>query len=453
MSGINALYIAKEALLSHQTAINTTGTNIANANTDGYTRQRPIFNTLSQSVEISTIERVYDQFLGSQINEKRHSLGSSEARQDGLGRIEMIFDEVGDEGINGLLNKFWNAWEDLSAHPSGQTERMELVSIAQSLTSKFDAYSDALLSLQYDANARIADLVQEANSYMTDIADINGRISETPPDDSSINDLKDKRAELLSDLAGVVDFHYIEDASGSINVYLANGMFLVEGVQTGDLAVLSGNHANTLFYDVLLEDDANEAPLNDVITGGQLKGYLDIRDTEAAGYITNLDTLAASLVSEVNTLHRQGYDMNQNLGEDFFDSTKTTAGTIEVSAAIVADINTIAASETVNGDGGTAGTIGALRNEFLMSDGHATINGYFNSVVWQIGQDVADANREYDHHTDLVSQMTNKREDVSGVSIDEEMMNLIRYQNGYNAAAKLCSMADDMADTLMTLVS
>ncbi len=453
MSGISALHIAREALLSHQAAINTTGSNIANVNTPGYTRQRPVFSTLNQTVAISNIERIYDQFLGVQINEKTHSLGYNEAKKDELERIEMIFDEVGDGGISDLLNKFWNAWEDLSANPSGQTERMALVSISQSLTYKFRSYGDELLSLQYDANSRIGNVVEQVNSYISDIADINKQISETPSNDSSMNDLRDNRGNLLSELAEIVDFHYIEDSSGSINVYLSNGMFLVEGNQTGELEVVTGNHTNISFNDVVLKDDADHGVINDIITGGQLKGYLEVRDTEASGYIDSLDEVAASLVTEINTRHQQGYDLNQNLGEQFFDSTKTTARTIEIGSAIVADINKIAASETVTSDGGNAAVIGALRDAFLMNGGNATINDYFDSVVWQIGQDVADASREFDHQTNLVTQLTNKREQISGVSIDEEMMNLIKYQNGYNAAARLCAVADELADTLMTMVT
>lgn len=455
MSGISALQIAKDALLSHQAAISTTGTNIANANTPGYTRQKPIFSTLGQSVKILKIERIYDQFLGAQINERMHSLGCSEAKQDGLGRIEMIFDEVGDGGISELLNKFWNAWEDVSANPSGQTERLALVSTSQSLTSKFRAYGDGILSLQHDANSRIGNMVQQVNRDISDIADINGRIAMTPKDDSSMNDLRDKRAELLSGLAEIVDFHYLEDSSGSINIYLSDGMFLVEGVQTGELdaVVIPENPENHpyAFYDVVFKDDAGEGVINDVLTGGQLKGYLDVRDTEAEGYMESLDDVAAALVYWVNEKHEQGYDMNQNLGEKFFDPSKTAARNMEVSAAIVADINKIAASATVNSDGGNAGVIGALRDELLMNEENATINGYFDSVVWRIGQDAADANRAFDHHTNLLTQMTNKREAISGVSIDEEMINLIKYQNGYNAAARLCSVASQLADTLINL--
>ncbi len=456
MSGINALNIAREALLSHQTAINLTGTNIANVNTPGYTRQRPVFSALNPGVEIAKIERVYDQFLGVQINEQMHNLGYGEARKDELDRIEMTFNETDGSGINELLNKFWSAWEDLSANPSGDAEKQVLVSVSQSLTSMFRSYSNELISVQDDVNTQIPFLVDQINNYASDIADINTRILETETkdaNDSGLNSLKDERANLLSGLAGIVDFHYIENSNDSISVFLSNGKPLVEGGQKWELDVVTEKHtSNPSFYDVVFKDDPDEEVINNVITNGSLAGFLEIRDSAVEGYLSRLNTLASKIVEKINTQHQLGYDTNQNMGEYFFDATKTEAKNIEVSAAIVADINKIAVSETVNGDGGNASQIGAIKDELLMNDGHSTFNSYYASIVGQIGQDVADVSRDFDRHTNLTSQLTNKRESISGVSIDEEMMNLIKYQTGYNAAAKFFSTADELIDTLMNMV-
>jgi flagellar hook-associated protein 1 FlgK len=126
---------------------------------------------------------------------------------------------------------------------------------------------------------------------------------------------------------------------------------------------------------------------------------------------------------------------------------------MEVSADIIADVNKIAASETVNGDGGNAVSMSDIKDELTMNEVKSTFSSYYSSfLVGRIGQDVADVNRNFDHHTNLMSQLTNKREEISGVSIDEEMMNLVRYQTGYNAAARLFGAAQELADTLMNLV-
>lgn len=457
MSGIDTLNIAKDSLLSHQTAINITGTNVANANTTGYSRQRAAFSTLVQSVEIAGIQRIYDQFLGVQLNEQSNDLGDSEAKKDALGRIEMTFNETDGGGINELMNKFWNAWEDLSVNPSGQAERQTLVSVSESLTSMFRSYSDELLTAQNDANIRIPVMVDQVNDYASDIADINTKILQAGTEDTDepgLNSLRDKRANLLLEMAQIVDFHYVTDSKDSVSVFLSNGLSLVEGDQTWALDVkLDAPGSNPSFYDVVFENNTDEV-INTSITKGELAAYIEVRDTTISnanrtGYMDKLDDLAATIVSEVNAQHIKGYDIDKNLGGYFFDSTKTEAKDI---AILITDINKIAASETVNGDGGNAVSMNAIKDELTMNSGKSTFSSFYSSLVAQVGEDVAYANRSFDHHTDLMAQLTNKREEISGVSIDEEMLNLIRYQTGYNASAKLFVAAQELSDTLLSLV-
>ncbi|MDA3834410.1 MAG: flagellar hook-associated protein FlgK, partial [Spirochaetales bacterium] len=325
--------------------------------------------------------------------------------------------------------------------------------------SMFRSYSNELLSAQNDANARIPDLVKQVNDYASDIADINARILQAGTDDKDdpgLNSLRDKRANLLSELAQIVDFHYVKDSKDSISVFLSNGMPLVEGGETWELDVKTDTpDSNPSFYDVVFEG-ATDLVINSSITKGKLAAFLDVRDTTAKGYMDSLDTLAAALVEKVNDQHKLGYDMNQNLGEDFFvfDIVPEVeeARYMKVSAAIIADISKIAASETVNGDGGNAVSMNAIKDELTMNDGKSTFSSYYSSLVAQVGQDVAYVNRSFDHHANLMSQLTNRREEISGVSIDEEMMNLIRYQTGYNASARLFSAAQELGDTLLSLV-
>ena len=460
MSGIDTLNIAKDSLLSHQTAINLTGTNIANANTIGYSRQRAAFSTLVDSVEIAGIQRIYDQFLGVQLNEQSNDLGDSEAKKDALGRIEMTFNETDGGGINELMNKFWNAWEDLSVNPSGQAERQTLVSVSESLTSMFRSYSNELLTAQNDANIRIPVMVDEINGYASDIADINSKILQAGTEDTdnpALNSLRDKRANLLLEMAQIVDFHYVTDSKDSVSVFLSNGLSLVEGDQTWELDVkLDAPDSNPSFYDVVFENNTDEV-INTSIKKGKLAAFIDVRDVKVSnadetGYMDKLDDLAATLVEKVNDQHILGYDINQNLGGDFFDSTKTEAKDIAVYADIIADIDKIAASETVNGDGGNAVSMNIIKDDLTMDDGKSTFSSYYSSLVAQVGQDVAYVNRSFDHHTDLMSQLTNRREEISGVSIDEEMLNLIRYQTGYNASARLFVAAQELSDILLNLV-
>jgi flagellar hook-associated protein 1 FlgK len=462
MSGISILNIAKDALLTHQTAINLTGANVANVDTPGYSRQRPIFQSVGSidmgtgqiqiGVEIEQIQRMYDQFLEVQINEQIHGFGYDETRKEQLERIEIIFNETQGGGINELLNEFWNAWGDLSENPSGQPERVALVSVSENLAYMFRSYGNDLISIQDNANAQVYDLVNQVNDYLTDIADLNEKITQMTTGRGDTNDLRDKRSELMKGLAEIIDYQYLEDAAGSVNIFLSNGTSIVEGDRTWQLDV-TANPANSFYYDIVLADDPDEVSINSIITNGQMAGLIEIRDTTAADYLNRLNNLVASIVSEVNTQHQLGYDLDQNLGGDFFDSTMTEAKDMCVSADILADINKIAASETVNGDGGNAISMGALKDTDVTIAGEtATFNSHYSSLMGLIGQDVADGSRRYDHSSSLMDQLLNKKESISGVSIDDEMVNLMQYQMGYSSAAKLCSVADELIDTLLSLI-
>jgi len=455
MSGISALNIAKNALLSHQTAVNLTGTNIANVNTPGYSRQRPIFGMQSQAVTISGIERIYDKFLGAQIADQTQSLGYSESRRDALGRIEMIFNEADGGGISELMDKFWNGWEDLALNPSGNVERQALVSSAQNLATMFNSYSDGLLSVQNDADTQIQDLVRQVNGYVADIANFNDKIAEAETGGGDVNNLLDNRAELLKELAGIVDINYIKDSQGAINIFLSNGLSLVEGNHVWELDVKPRGDGSS-FSDITFKDNPDET-INNVVKGGKLAGFLEIRDTTAKGYMDQLNALATSIIEEVNAQHEQGFDINRNLGGAFFKPTTepaTAAGDMRVSDDIIADPGGIAASVTVNDDGGNAGIIGAFRDRpfDIGTDTDTAYNNYWASFEGRLGQDVANADRNLDNHTNLLNQLIIRQEQISGVLIDEEMMNLIKFQTGYEAAARLCSVADELIDTLFAMV-
>ena len=455
MSAISLLNTAKDGLLAHQTAMNLTGSNITNVDTPGYTRQRPVFSSWGSvdkgtGVGIEKIERVYDRFLGVQINDKMHDVGYSEAKKGALENIEIIFNESSSSGINELLNRFWSSWEDLSANPAGQVERDALVSASQNLASVFRSSSDELVSVQNDANAEIAGLIHQANGYISDIADLNGKIAAIKTGKGDANNLIDKRAEALKGLAGILDFQHLEDSDASVNVFLSNGMPLVMGDRTWELGVKT-DPANSNFYNVVFRDDPAEEVLNNVVTKGKLAGFLEVRDDKVVNYLSDLDSLAASIIAEVNAQHQLGYDMGHNLGGVFFEPA-TVARDMRVSTDIAEDVNKIAASETVNDDGGNAELIGAIKDKLVMNGGTSTFNSYYASFVGKIGQDLADEERGLDHHTNIMNQLINKREGISGVSIDEEMINLARYQLGYNSAARLCNVADELIDTLLNLV-
>jgi len=452
------LNTAKESLLSHQLAIDVTGSNIANVNTPGYSRQKAIFNStgfmdvksgvLQIGVDVSGIERVYDDYLESQIIQQSQLVGYEEAKADILSNVETIFDESKGDGFAELLGRFWGNWEDLSANPDGQVQRSALLNTAESLAAMFRDMSSGLKDIRMNAEQEISSVVTQINSIVSAIGDLNEQIVAAGSSKGDANVMLDKRTELLKSLGNLVDINTVEGRDGSIKVFLSDGGLLVDGTMTRSLA-LEPKSTDRSVSDIVFADQPGEA-ITTGIKQGKLGALLEVREEIIPRYMNMLDTLAKGIADEVNTVHRSGFDRYQNTGINFFDPV-TKAEDMRVNTRISGDINRIAASSTVMGDGDNALKLGELGQQRLLNGGLSTFGDYYTSIVGQIGQEVANSKWSVEHQNNVMDRLTNMRESVSGVSVDEEMVKLIQYQLGYNAAGKLCTVVDEMLDTLMSI--
>jgi flagellar hook-associated protein 1 FlgK len=180
---------------------------------------------------------------------------------------------------------------------------------------------------------------------------------------------------------------------------------------------------------------------------------LDVRDVIITDYLTRLDTLAGALRTDLNLLHQGGFDLNGIAGEEFFIGTGTAAD-LEVNPNIVGDVDLIAAASdalTFPGDNRNAIDIANLQHQLTMSGNTSTYTNYYSSVIRDVGNEVLKSDAYYNHQSDMMAQLENQRESVSGVSLDEEMINLIKFQNAYAAAARLITTADEMMQTIMQM--
>jgi flagellar hook-associated protein 1 FlgK len=459
MAGIyQILNTAKDSLLASQLSMEVTGSNIANANTPGYVRQRAVLaarspgevadNSIQSGVEVTTVERLYDRFIEFQIVDQSSQVGEAGIRQETFDRVEAIFNETDGGGLNDAMNQFWSAWQDLSSNPTGQVERTALANAADSLSMMFREYAGELYAVRADLDAQVGASVAQLNGTLSDIASLNDKIVEGLGGGVNVNSLMDQRSELLKKTAGLIDIQYVEETAGAVNVFMTDGRALVQGNASWQLGVQVNSGG---YYDVVFAENPT-APINDAIGGGKLAGLLDMRDATVAGYQGNLDDLAGALISAVNAQHASGYDNYRNAGGNFFDPLGATgARDMQVAATVLNDPNRIAAALTVNADGDNARAIGAVRDQVLMSGGVSTLGEFFASLVGQIGQGVTESARRLSHETGVMTQMSNTWEQTSGVSIDEEMMNLIKFQMSYGAAAKLAQAADEILQTLLEL--
>ena len=456
------LDVARTALITQQKALDVTANNIANVNTEGYSRQRvnleqnePVYyqgGILSTGVRANQfVQRIYDQFLNAQISESESSLGRWEAQQESLEKVELMFDEVSGYGLNDALSEFWNSWQELSNTPNGYTERAALIGSTQNLTEVFNSLSTSLSEVQDDSDLNIVGAVDEINTLTREIADLNQKIVEVEVNGHSANTFKDERDLKLKELSNLIDVNSFEDADGFLTITAANGRTLVERTNSWELTT---NTDADVFW---VGTNGAQVNITDDISSGSLKGWIEARDVIIPGYIAGLNDIASTLISAVNGVHAGGTNLDGTSGvasgTDFFIGTD--ASDIAIDPSIVSNPNLIAAasvSESIPGGSENAIAIAELQNSLLMSTSTATIDDFYNSLASDVGADVYQAQVNSEHQSTVSLQLSTYREEVSGVSLDEEMIGLVQYQSAYNAAAKLVTAVDQMLETLIGMV-
>ena len=581
MSGIyGVLQTGTQALSAQQKGIEITGHNIANVNTPGYSRQTvnmqanaPTMTSqglVGTGVNARDSKRVYDGFVGTQIDNENEDLGRWDAQKTALERVEIILNESSDSGLNKTMGEFWNAWQDLVNDPSGSVERIALLGSAETLAFEFQNTYNNFSPLQNDLDLSIATTVDEINLKTAEIANLNQKIMEAEGGGSHANDFRDARDLAVKDLSLMVDVISFEESSGSMNVSLNDGSSLVSGSNASTLSTMISDSGHR---DVVWASDPTMS-INSKITGGKLKGWIEVRDVIIPEYKGNMEDLvnglkgvestevvtgaastlsggeyftisspttpdatdyyvwyttksdvsddpgladhtgikvrisasdtaaqvasktAAAIAAEadfdasitggatltianvvpgdatdsadndtgftltkridggngVNYYHRQGYGLDGiTTGNDFFSGT-LAGNDFVVDSNISADNIAAGTAAGSPGDNRNAIAIAELQNTLMMNSDTATFDNFYNSMVSDVGNKVRNAGMSYDHHTAMLIHLENYRESISGVSLDEEMVNLIQFQLGYDAAAKLISTTDEMLNTLINMV-
>ena len=554
----SALSSAKLGLLAQQLAIEVTGQNIANVETEGYSRQDVTFeaNTprhaikygsmhqIGTGVRVAGIERAHDQFLFEQIMDEGDLTGSTEVKKDIFEQLEILFNEGSGRSLNDALSSFFASAHDLATNARGLPERSDLVSKAENLASTFNQTGKQLYTIQRNIDATIETEVTEINSLTTQIGKLNENIhASEPASQYKANDLRDNRDRLVKELSKKIDIQLIEESDSQISLTLKDGTALVLKDQVFDLSTsINGN--NESFYDVYIDTGSTTKDITSTITGGELRGYLDMRDTEVESILDKMNILSASFIQEFNGIHRAGFGVDGSSGLDFFSAldvtvdhdvdntgtavvsmtnaspttisvdefeiaftgsnaftlnnltTNASSGTftfttgstfnikdgfavtisgaavsgdkvtfsvsedsasgMAVSSTITANTRKIAAGTTTNGDGANALLMADLQNTLSFNSvtwsgsgsGSYTFDEYYNAVVSTIGIESFSAQSTLRQQEGIMLQLNSRRESISGVSIDEEMIKMIKFQQAYNASARMISVVDEMLDTL-----
>jgi flagellar hook-associated protein 1 FlgK len=480
--GIGATFqIGQAGLKIYQVATEVVSENIANVNTEGYSRQRVILETapptnhngfpLGTGVKISAVERYYDGLLQQQLVNADSASGHDSLKSQVLSQIEPAFNEIANDGIGASITNFFDAWQDLTLNPSGIPERQAVLTQGQILADTFHTVSTSLTDAQSAQDVSLTTVTADVSATLKDIAQLNGQIKTTELVSGNANELRDRRDLLVRNLSEQVGITYTENADGTTDVKALGGQALVTGdtYATMYTSVVAPATTNSVFVTAVGNPPAATNPATDTnITAtvggannskGEIGALLELRDTTIPYYLGKVNTLAAQIVSDVNALHvstggRPTYDLNGAAGGAFFDAAGTTAASINLDANVlgVGGTSKIAASLTTSrGDNSNALALAKLANTTDATLG-ATFSSYYDSLVSEVGLAVKSTENQASQSEAFVNQLTNLRESNSGVSLDEELTTLLQYQRSYQASAKLITTATEMLDIALGMV-
>ena len=463
MSIASILNIARSAMFAQQASIQISSNNIANVNTKGYCRldpdlrEAPLIPTdyglLGNGVEIAGFIRYFDKFLETSIAQRNTDLQEQKTSVTYFERIESILNEDSSR-LATNVTEFFNSWQELSADPSNLARRTSLVAKGENLARTIRNIYSELNGLQRELDQQVQGEVDEINRLTASIADLNQKIIELgSASQGEASDYLNQRAELLKELSGKMKVVSFEDQAGGLTVLTENGRTLVD--RTSSWKLRTQQDPASGFRNIAWDDGAgNLSDMTGAISSGRLKALLDMRDQHlGSGFIADINNLAQTIITEVNSRHMEGYGLNGSTNVAFFTQTTSDfARDMNLSIEVKTDVQYIAAASSLGDFSGNdnALRIASLIDADLMIGGQSTrFSTYISTVMSNIGDLTKNAQDLSDHQESAMSVMEQQRESRSGVSIDEELTKLMKYQYAYQAAARLISVADEMFQEIL----
>jgi len=445
MSILNIIEIGRRSLFAQQSAINTTGRNIANVNTIGYSRQR--LNLRQDLTGVSYLgsfgqeatSQIRQSFTDMQIWRENSLLGQYHTDSNALSQVQDVFAEPTDSGISNLMTEFWNSWNDLSNDPDSETAKIVVRDKAVQLTNGFNRVHDELMNHQNQIHLELGDKVNQINDAIEQIASLNQQIINT--DDHS---LKDTRALLIDDLSQMVNISVAETANGELNIAIG-GMVVVSGQESNKIKMESSQNDGIWTSQIELEGTQNKID----ITSGELGSLLKLQNETIPNTINDINTFAKQFADTLNEIHVSNTSWMENGGISFFNQEVTGAGDISINADFLDDANLLGAVED-DGDASFAQSMFNIQNEKILDN--KSFGEFYTGIISNIGSKVNEANYLTDAQSLVLNKLEIQRLSVSGVSLDEEMTHMIQYEQAYNAAAKLVSTVDEMISSILSIL-
>ncbi|HEY1265172.1 MAG TPA: flagellar hook-associated protein FlgK [Terriglobales bacterium] len=453
-SGLFAtLSVAVSGLRAEQDALNVTSNNIANANTAGYSRQRPELAasdpvvigplTFGTGVTVEKIDSLRDPILELRIHQETQHQGSLQAFVSGMQQIEVMFNSANNGDLGTLIANFFNSLQQLSTDPASLPLRQGVLTAAADVATGFQNTARNLQTERVNLDLNVTQSVQQVNTLTAQIADLNGEITALENVGKEAGVFIDQRNALINQLSALIDVSTIQSDNG-LTLTTSNGTALLAGTRSFDLTTQPDVSGVEHIF-------SQGADITGKLTSGKLTGLLQVRDQKIPGLLANLDTLAAGLANAINTAHGGGFDLNGNPGGDFFQAPPAGGtGAAAGMAVALSDPALIAASS--DGSAGSNGNVLALSavHDQAVAAGQ-TPTDFYSNLVFGVGADVANGSAESDASDLVLRQLQDQRGSVSGVSLDEEAVNMIQFQRGYEAAGRMISTINEMLDVAVNL--
>ena len=456
MGGLfGAIQVSLQNLSNMQTALGVVNENVANVNTPGYSRKRIIYapgpyeqrpyGMLGTGAQIERVESIRDLFLESRIGQEYQAKGFYEGQQYGVSQLETIVGATDGSGIPDQLSKFFDSFLELAGDPSSSSLREVTITQGQQLAQRIQSSAARLDSLDEANRALVEDSVNTVNSLLNDIAKVNVKLQPLLKQGMDGGPLYDERQQLLNQLNEEMSVQVSEDQSHNMVITTTSGRLLLMGTEVTGLSTQKTMDGTTVLHEGM--DITSE------INGGKMGGLLDFQQSTLASTRAALNSLAAELVSTVNAAHHNGVDLNGDEGGDFFSATAgNEARTISVA---VTDYRKLAAAAPGGGvgDGTNAQAMADLRDLKVAGLGNETFGDYYSQIVFDVGMASKGIQSNLDLQDQILRQLEDQRESVSGVSLDEEAVNLMQYQRSYQASSRLLQVLDSLLEETLNIVN
>lgn len=454
------------SLAAHQAAVATASHNLQNANTPGYARQRAelaansaVFEGrayIGRGVALQTVSQARDPFIEKQMPVATAAQARSSAESEALNSITTL-DPDGAGSMTEALGDFFSSLRAMSQNPGDFGLRAAVVGSSRALALAFNGASADIETARSGLDAKLSGLVQDANSAASTIADLNRQIRIARSAGAEPNDLLDQRQAAADKLAELTGARPIANGNGDLDFALPGGASLVSGTLSATLS--TAPDPTNLGHLALMLNKADGSPavaLSATATGGSLGGVLDARDGALRTALDSLDTLAFDFTNAINAVHTTGFGLDGASGRNLFTPAASASGaasSMAVNPVIQADptlVGAAASAATVPGD--ASRLLALIGTESTPMSGGTDAGGTLATIISTFGNSARRAKSTSEQDKALLTNLSTQRESVSGVSIDEEMISLTKSQRAYEAVSKVIVAANDMLDTLMSLV-